>query len=703
MTMSPSPGAKRMSLADAMKLAAAHREAGRLQQAESVLRQVLQQRPSDPEALHQLAIVAHLAGNLPVAAQLVERAISINPSAPLFHANLAEMYRRLGQPQKAIQCGQRAIALKSDAPDAHNNLGIAFFDVGDYESALKCYDKAIALRQRFAEAISNRGNALRHLKRYGEAEPEYRRALAINPRYAEAYNNLGTVLRDLDRPAEAEAAYRRAVEIRPHYIEALNNLVLALKDLDKYDEAVAVGQQVLKLDPRNADAHGYIGAVLVDQSKIDRAFEYLNKALVLNPEKAEFVNTLGRAHFEVGRPAKALECYRRAISLKPDFADPYNNMGNALKELGKLDEALQAFETSLALNKEAAGAYVNLVDAKKFRSRDDVHLAAIETALASPSLSDERRMQLNFAAAKAFDDLQLYDDAFARMREGNARKRRKVSYDERTVLGYFDRIKNTITADVIRGKAGFGVRDETPIFVLGMPRSGTTLVEQILASHPRVSGAGELKDMSDTVNSVQTSEGKPAPYPEFVPVIETTDIARIGEAYLRRLQRHAPGASRITDKMPSNFYFLGLIYLTLPGAKVIHLNRNPVDTCLSCFTKLFAGEQSQTYDLAELGRYYRAYHGLMQHWREVLPEGSFLDVVYEDVVADTEGQARLILDYCGLEWDARVLEFHRTERPVKTASASQVRKPIYNSSVARWRNYEKHLGPLLAEVGDLVR
>jgi hypothetical protein len=193
------------------------------------------------------------------------------------------------------------------------------------------------------------------------------------------------------------------------------------------------------------------------------------------------------------------------------------------------------------------------------------------------------------------------------------------------------------------------------------------------------------------------------PYPEFATVLLPQELRRIAEAYVDRLSRHAPSAERITDKMPSNFYFVGLIHLALPGAKIIHANRNPVDTCLSCFSKLFAGEQSQTYDLAELGRYYRAYHGLMAHWRQALPPGAFLDVHYEEVVADTEGQARRILDYCGLPWDPRVLDFHRTQRPVKTASASQVRRPIYGSSVARWRNYESHLGPLLAELGDLVR
>lgn len=694
---------QRMSVSQAFKLAREHARAGRLVQAEGVLRQILKQRPNDAEALHHLAILAHQAGKTPLATQLIERALTVNPSVSVYHANLGEMYRRLGKPEKGIEHGTRAIALNPKAADAHNNLGIAYFDVGDYESALRSYDTAIAERPRFAEALSNRGNALRQLKRYTEAEADYRRSLAINPTYPEAFNNLGSVLRDLERPAEAEHAYSRAIALKPSYVEAINNLVLALKDQKKFDEAIAAAEKALALKPQNAEAMAYLGSIYTEQNKIDAAFELLGKSLALAPDKAETVSVLGRAYFEAGDAAKAIETYRRAIALKPDFADPYNGIGNALKEFGRFEEARAAFETCLALSPTSYGAYVNMGDTRKFRDNDDKHLLAMERILATETLTEERRMQLCFALGKAYDDLQRYDEGFPLLLEANALKRKTITYDEPTILGYFDRIRTTMTADLIRERSGNGLTTQTPIFVIGMPRSGTTLIEQILASHPKVTGAGELKDLSTTINSVRDKDGKLAPYPEFVPILKPEEVVKIGQAYMTRLMRRAPTAERITDKMPSNFYFLGLIHLALPGAKVIHSNRSPVDTCVSCFSKLFAGEQSQTYDLAELGRYYRQYHSVMAHWREVLPAGAFLDVQYEDVVADTEGQARRILDFCGLPWDPRVLDFHRTERSVKTASSAQVRRPIYNSSVARWRNYEKFLGPLLAELGDLAK
>ncbi len=696
--------ARRMSVQDALKLAAAHQSAGRLAQAETVLRQLLQQRPNHPEALHLLAIVAHQAGKTNIGIELIERALTIDPKVPVFQANIAEMYRRVGNPQKAIAHGERALELNPNNADAHNNLGIAFFDIGDFEGAVRSYDKALELRPRFAEAISNRGNALRNLRRFEEAETEYRRALAINPSYAEAFNNLGSVLRDLDRPGEAETAYKKALALRPNYLEAQNNLILAYKDLKNYDAALAAGQDALRLAPQNADALAYIGSIYVDQKKLDQAFDLLNRSLAVNPAKAETYNMLGRAHFEAGQGEKSIACYEKAIALKHDFADPYNNLGNALKELGKFDEALVAFNTALALQPDLVGAYVNLVDAKKFRSNDDAHLIAMEGFAAKiGTLPEERQQHLHFGLAKAYDDLGRYDEAFDHLRKGNAFKRKTIEYDETAVLGYFDRVRDVITAEVVREKSGGGFSTRQPIFILGMPRSGTTLIEQIVASHRDVTGAGELKDFNDTVGSVRGRDGNEAPYPEFVPVLSPDELAKIGELYARKLDKRAPGSPRITDKMPSNFYFAGLIHLALPKAKIIHSNRNPVDTCVSCFSKLFAGEQSQTYDLGELGRYYRAYHGLMAHWRRVLPPGSFLDVQYEEVVGDVEGQARRILDYCELEWDERVLDFHKHERPVKTASSSQVRKPIYDSSVARWRNYEKFLGPLLAELGDLAR
>ncbi|MFA5372229.1 MAG: sulfotransferase, partial [Sideroxydans sp.] len=247
---------------------------------------------------------------------------------------------------------------------------------------------------------------------------------------------------------------------------------------------------------------------------------------------------------------------------------------------------------------------------------------------------------------------------------------------------------------------GNGDSSALPIFVLGMPRSGTTLTEQIIASHPDVFGAGELPDLLRIAH--RKTHPDTTTFPDNLRYLDAATLTAWGDEYIAGLKKRAPDSRHITDKMPANFFAVPLIHLMLPGAKIIHVNRNPVDTCVSCFTRLFHRKQEHTYDLAELGRYYADYVRLMDHWRAVLPQGAFYDVQYENIVADQEGEARKLLEYCGLEWDAACLDFHKTKRQIRTASVTQVRQPIYTTSVERWRKYEKSLGPLLDELGDLV-
>jgi hypothetical protein len=270
-----------------------------------------------------------------------------------------------------------------------------------------------------------------------------------------------------------------------------------------------------------------------------------------------------------------------------------------------------------------------------------------------------------------------------------------IDYDEKSALAVFDNIEKVFTQPLIEEKSGSGDATHVPIFVLGMPRSGTTLVEQILASHPQAHGAGELHNFFEAMLGVQGPDGRPVPATKSVPALDAKIFADIGARYLAGIRELAPAASRIVNKMPNNYYFIGFIHLALPSAKIIHVIRDPIDTCVSCFSKLFTLELNYTYDLAELGRYYRQYERLMAHWRRVLPPGRILDVRYEDVVADLEGQTRRLLEHCELPWDKRCIAFHETERQVRTASAVQVRQPIYASAIGRWRPYKDFIGPLL--------
>ncbi|HEY1980626.1 MAG TPA: sulfotransferase, partial [Xanthobacteraceae bacterium] len=484
----------------------------------------------------------------------------------------------------------------------------------------------------------------------------------------------------------------------------LDNLALALKDLERLDEAADLLRRALVIESNSDKLYLHYGSVLLDQHKTEEAAAAIERAMALNPNNHDNVNMMGRIAFDRGDLDESLAFYRRALAIKPDLADAHNNMGNTLKELGRLREAQEAYQEALRIDPNIAGAYTNLADSKTFKPGDP-HLAGMEALAAkTEGLSKDDRMQLDFGLGKAYADLKDYPRSFKHYLSGNASKRAGIAYDEASTLQLFDRIEAVFNKELIAAKSGGGDPSATPIFVIGMPRSGTTLIEQIIASHPLAHGAGELQTLNDVILEVRGPDGNALPFPEFVPAADVTALRQIGARYLSLVRalaaKHGAGdAPCITDKMPSNYYFTGLIHLALPHAKIIHSMRDPVDTCISCFSKLFSAEQNHTYDLGELGRYYKRYEQLMAHWRRVLPPGRMLDVQYEDVVGDLEAQARRIIAYCGLPWDDACLAFHKTDRPVRTASATQVRQPIYKSAVGRWRVYEKDLGPLLAALG----
>jgi hypothetical protein len=312
-------------------------------------------------------------------------------------------------------------------------------------------------------------------------------------------------------------------------------------------------------------------------------------------------------------------------------------------------------------------------------------------------MPNQQAIHFHFALGKCLEDLGDHDRAFPHFIEGCKLKRSSINYDSAQMTRRFNDVMRVFDRATIARLRGGGNPSAVPLFVLGMPRSGTTLLEQIIASHPEVHGAGEITDLLKIAWKSPDSA-----YPGNILALDQATLSKWGDDYVAGLRKRAPDAPHITNKMPENFVFIGLIHLMLPNARIIHVNRNPVDTCLSCFKTLFNSGLDHTYDLAELGQYYVDYARLMDHWRDVLPAGAFLDVQYEDIVADQETQARRLIDFCGLEWNDACINFHKHKRSVRTASLAQVRQPIYKSSVERWRAYEKYLGPLLDALGDLA-
>jgi tetratricopeptide (TPR) repeat protein len=546
---------------------------------------------------------------------------------------------------------------------ALHNLALLSIQKDKYEDAVAFAREVLRLRPDSAMACNTLGAALSKVGRREEAAESYRRAIEVAPEYAEAYNNLGNTLRELDRADDAAACYRRAIEIAPDY----------------------------------AGAYANLGALQARSRRFDAAVVSFRRALAIDPEIAEAHNGLAYGLAEARQPVEAIAHYERALRIKPDYAEAHNNLGIALRMLGRIEEGQRAIETAIRLAPNRVEFYVSLAASSKRFVEGDPHLAAMEELARNvASLSGEHRMHLLFALGKALADVGRHEQAFAHLLAGNALKRQETPYDEAAALGIFDRIRSVFTPELMREKAGLGHPSAIPVFIIGMPRSGTTLVEQILASHSQVFGAGEISDFPEAAEQFVAPGETRAGFPEGVCDISGARLCQLGAAYVERVSALAPAALRITDKLPANYCLAGLIHLALPNARIIHTCRDPVDTCFSCFSTLFGGHAPQTYDLGELGRYYRAYAALMEYWRGVLPPRVMLEVQYEEVVANVEHQARRILAHCGLDWDDACLAFHKNQRQVWTASVNQVRRPIYRSSVGRWRSYRKSLGPLFA-------
>jgi tetratricopeptide (TPR) repeat protein len=504
-------------------------------------------------------------------------------------------------------------------------------------------------------------------------------------------------LHQLGQLADADALYQSALQKMPALFEAQHLLGVLRSQQGRYAEALALVTAALKTHPNSVGALTNHGLILHNMKRYDQALASFDKALELRPEHPLALNNRGNVLAALGRDVEALASYSRALEARPNYADAYNNMGVLLKELGRLDEAEAALSKALEFDPKLTGAYINLADCKRFKVGDS-HLVQMQALVQDQNQDVTNRMRLHFALGKAYADLGDHRRAFENMQRGNAEKRSTVNYDEAAMMELFDRTQAVLTQDCLRDKAGRGDASKLPIFVFGMPGSGTTLVEQILASHHDVHGAGELATLSEVAGSVYGPDQHLVGYPDFVAECDGGVFRAIGSHYVAALRKLAPQAQRVVDKMPSNFIFAGLIHLALPNARIIHVVRDPIDTCVSCYFRLFAGSLDHTYDLAELGRFYRRYQQLMDHWRAVLPEGRMLEVRYEDVVGDLEALSRRILTHGGLDWDPDCLRFHQTDRRVRTASAMQVRQEIYRSSIGRWRDYRPYLGPLLEEL-----
>ena len=693
----PPQAGQRLPVPEALQLALKHQEAGRLKESEAILRRILRLQPRNAFANHLLGVIAHQTGQFELAVKLIREAIAEQPSVSLFHTNLCEMLRQMGRTDEAIEHGRRGVELAPNWARAISNLGMALFADEDYDGAEECQQRALARDPQLLLALHNLASIYRHRKDPERAADYYRRAIAAVPGHVESLNNLGALLIEQERPEEAKPLLLKAVQLSPQYAEAHRNLGAVFLMENSLDKARAAFKEALKLNPEFAEAYLGLGTVHRETGDLAEAEEASQRALALDSGSVAAHSQLGLLYEDMGYPEKALASFDQAISVDLEAEQPRVSKARLLSHLGDVASAGELLEATLALNPESMPARLAMVHLRRVKPEDET-LAALEAAHARiDTLSQAKQAPLHFGLGKCYDDLGEHERAFEHYLQGCALKRAKMDFDITRNTAFVARIMEAIGQSAIERAQGAGDPCRLPIFVLGMPRSGTTLTEQIIASHSACYGAGELGDLSQIANQHRDSR-----YPASILDITKHELADLGTAYVAGLKARNPDAARITDKMPANFYFVGLIHMMLPNAKIIHVMRNPVDTCVSGLSKLFTYGHFHSYNLTEQGQYYVSYDRLMKHWRSVLPATAYHEVQYEALVENTDVEARALIDYCELEWEPACLDFHKTERVVKTASATQVRQPIYKTSLERWRRYEKHLGPLFDALGDLA-
>lgn len=505
--------------------------------------------------------------------------------------------------------------------------------------------------------------ALRHFNKheFSLAEECCRNVLEAAPHNADAYHLLGIIAsQHRGRNDLAVQFISRAVELNPHNATVQNNLGIAFRELKRTDEAIACFKKTLAIDPDNTDALHYLGVALHESNRLD----------------------------------EAVASYRKAVAINPDLVNVYRDLGNALKQIGRTDEAIATYRKTLAIKPDYAEVYRSLSTVKKFREYND-DIRSMENLYNRKDLTGDQRIQLCFALGKAFEDLKQYDKAFGFLAEGNSLKRKSYSYSIKLEHDIFARLKRTFSRSFFAAHQNTGNSDATPILILGMPRSGTTLVEQILASHPHVYGGGELEIFADIIDNLGGADGPDSQFPECLAGFSKQKFYDMGTLYIDKIRQLSGEAQYITNKMPHNFLLVGLVKLILPNARIIHCTREPMDNCFSIFKTYFGikGTHPYAYDLAEIGQYYKLYQSIMEHWEKMAP-GFMYHLKYEELVADQQNQTRSLLNFCELAWDDACLSFHRNIGTVRTASHSQVRQPLYTDSVALWKHYKNQLEPL---------
>ena len=637
---------------------------GKLTEAEALSRQLLRNYPDDPNILRVLGVTLMRQDRFEEASKQLSTAVEVAPEIADGHEQYALALAALGKLDKAEKSLKTALKLDPNRVSAHSKLTRLHAMQGKEAEAEKARDRLFELSpnwQKMQGALK-----LQAENKYDEARQVVKAVLRDDPDNINALNVMGNICMAQKAFNDAEAFLRKAVGLAPDFTVAWSVLSAALKEQGDFEGAIEALEKALSLDPKNAEGHSSLGNLLLAWGKEERA----------------------------------LVSFDRALSIKPDLASALLSKGHVLKTMGDQEEAIRAYRASARVRPDLGEIYWSLANLKTFRFDPD-EVKFMQTQVDSGKLTDQSELHFCYSLGKYFEDVEDYPNAFEYYTRGGATKRKSVSFDPVEFARQTDMMVEVFTPEFLEERASFGYSDPAPILIVGLPRSGSTLIEQILSSHSQVDGTAELTDL--LVLGSQTGQNRfdKLKFPQSLVDLDADNIEHLGKEYIERTFHHRQGAPYFTDKMPNNFPHIGFLHLILPNAKVIDARRHPLDSCFGTFKQLFAKGQPFSYDLFELGQYYKSYIRLMEHWDHVLP-GKVLRVQYEDNVADQEQQARRMIEHCELEWEDQVLRFYETERAVKTASSEQVRQPIYNKSVNSWKRYETELEDLILVLEDVL-
>ena len=639
-----------------------------------------------------------------------------------------------GEAARAEEICRKRLGSDPEAVEFLRLLGQALVRQSRLEEAEQSLRRALTLRPQSAVLHEDLGGVLAAERRYDDAIASLRTAIQLDPGLPIARKRLGEVLAARGRGAEADKAFedwfdqdsdrvyvalaldhlradrkdagisnlRKALRANPDNVDALHTLAQAYwGDEKRHSDVEALLRCAIELSPAHVSAWNLLGALLHETDRPEEAIPCYRRVVELEPTNAGGWSGLGAAYAKMGDIEKGAEAYARSVVLQPSLPGIHMSYAHELKTLGKQAEALREYRAAIALKPDFGEAYWSMANLKVFRF-EPVEVAAMEEQLKCEDLSDSADVHLRFALGKAWEDLGDYDRAWSYYHSGNQRQRPLVSYDPVGFESRHEEISEVFNREFLEQHAGEGFESDAPIFIVGLPRSGSTLIEQILASHSQVEGTLELSTLGKIAVSTGRYRRENYEYPGAVRDLRGRDFRAFGQQYIEETRVYrATGRPRFTDKLPNNYSHIGFAHLILPNARIINARRHPLDSLLGSYKQLFGKGQNFTYDMNELGLYYRQYHETMKHWHRVLP-GKVLDVHYEETVGDFETQVRRILAHCGLPFEEACLRFHETERAVRTASSEQVRQPLYTRALGTWRRYAKHLGPWQEDLADII-